>query len=400
MGINKVEYGDRTIMDITDTTAEAADVALGKEFYGNDGVKRRGTGNYMDKVTDPTVNEVLIVDANGQAIGSGVLIGNVIQVTDIATDTDYGLVKLNPNQNITLNANGQLQVGGRLGQYPDGGVFYPVDIEPTNVGASSFLMTDGAKNIDIKQRTFAIMAGANITCKSTVAGSTTYRVSNTQANRFALAAVKGGRAALSQADATANGTAAIVSIKYANGNDLITPYFGANESSNDIIITLNRTVNPDAATTQIRVYGTNASTDNILAGQGVGAGGGKVISLGQSTFAGGNQNIAFGNSVYVNQNNSVGLGHTMLINKQYCFGTGQGHDFTNGTNGTAALGTWSEIGSNTKLAVGDGTAYNLRSNIFEVRSKAGATGVVMKSPNGTKYELTVDDSGNLTTSPV
>ena len=77
MAINKVEYGDRTIMDITDTTAEAADVALGKEFYGNDGVKRSGTGNYMDKVSNPTADDILVTDANGQAVDSGVKVSDI-----------------------------------------------------------------------------------------------------------------------------------------------------------------------------------------------------------------------------------------------------------------------------------------------------------------------------------
>ena len=317
-----------------------------------------------------------------------------------ATDSDYGIIKLNSGQSIGVNASGQLTVGGRLGQFPGGGVFYPDTIEPGGVGASSFLMTDGAKSLAVVARTFGIMAGAGLTCKNTAAGSTVYRVSNNQGNRFICAAVLGGRAALSQADATENGTAAIVSIEYANGDPLTVPYFGATESTNDIIITLERTVNPSAATKALRVYGTNKSTDNILVGQGVAAGGGKALSLGQATFAGGNQCIAFGNSAYVNANNSVGFGHTMLINKQFCFGAGQGHDFTNGSNGTAALGTWTEIGSTTKLAVGDGTAFDARSNIFEVRSVSGASQLVIKSPNGTKYAISVDDSGNITATAI
>lgn len=319
---------------------------------------------------------------------------------DQATDSELGLVKTNSAQSVTLDADGKLVVGGRLGQYPDGGVYYPPTIEPTEVKASTFLMSDGAKNLSLGARTFGIMAGVNLTCKNTAAGSTTYRASNSQSNRFICAAVVGGRAALSQADANENGTAAIVSIQYANGEDLTTPYFGATESGNDIIITLDRTVNPDAATKALRLYGTNVSTDNILVGQGVAAGGGKAMSLGQATFAGGNQCIAFGNSAYVNANNSVGFGHTMLVNKQFCFSAGQGHDFTDGANGTAALGTWSEIGGTTKLAVGNGTAFNARSNIFEVRDAAGASQLVIKSPNGTKYAITVDDSGNLTTAAV
>lgn len=296
-----------------------------------------------------------------------------------------------------MNANGQLTVGGRLGQFPSGGVYYPTTIDPTNVGTSSFLMTDGAKGLSVVSRTFGIMAGANITCKSTPAGSTTYRISNTQANRFACAAAVGGRAALNQTDASENGTVKIVSIKYANGSNLTTPKFGDTESSNDIIITLEKTINPNAAVTQIRIYGTNASGDNILLGQGVGAGGGKLISLGQSTFAGGNQNIAFGNSAYVNANNSVAFGHTLLVTKQYCLAAGQGHDFTNGANGTTAVGTWSDIGSTTKFAVGNGTAFNARSNAFEVRSNGYQSELIIKSPDGSKFKLTVDNNGNLTT---
>lgn len=315
-----------------------------------------------------------------------------------ATDSAYGIVKTNSAKSITVNASGQLEVGGRLGQFPDGGVYYPDTIEPGGVGASSFLMTDGAKSLTVVARTFGIMAGVNLTCKNTAAGSTTYRATNNQTNRFICAAVLGGRAALSQADATENGTAAIVSIQYANGTDLTTPYFGATESTNDIIITLERSVNPNAATKALRLYGTNKSTDNILVGQGVAAGGGKALSLGQATFAGGNQCIAFGNSAYVNANNSVAFGHTHLVNKQFCFAAGQGHDFANGPNGSAAVGVASQITSDTLFAVGNGTFNSngniVRSNAFEVTSDGA---IVLKSPNGTRWKIAVDDSGNLTT---
>lgn len=323
------------------------------------------------------------------------LLADKVGTSDYATDSAYGIVKTNSAKSITVNASGQLEVGGRLGQFPDGGVYYPDTIEPGGVGASSFLMTDGAKSLTVTGRTFGIMAGVNLTCKNTAAGSTIYRATNNQTNRFICAAVLGGRAALSQADATENGTAAIVSIEYANGDPMTTPYFGATESTNDIIITLEHTVNPDAATKALRLYGTNKSTDNILVGQGVAAGGGKALSLGQATFAGGNQCIAFGNAAYVNANNSVGFGHTMLINKQFCFGAGQGHDFTNGVNGSAAVGVASQITSDTLFAVGNGTFNSngniTRSNAFEVLND----GIVLKSPNGTRYKITVDDNGIL-----
>ena len=255
------------------------------------------------------------------------------------------------------------------------GVFYPTTIEPTNVGASSFLMTDGAKNIAVSGRTFAIMAGVGITCKSAAAGSTQYRVSNTYANRFLCSTIKGGGIAIDQNDAINNGTAYVESVKFADGTDCYV-HFGAAEPNNDIIITASRSVNPSAATTKLRGYGTNVANDNILVGQGVAATGGKAISLGQATVAGGNQTIALGNSVHVLANNSVGMGHTLLVNKQYCFAVGQGHDFTNGANGTSAVGVWSEIDANTRFVVGIGTS-TARKNAFEVladgRARASGT---------------------------
>ena len=325
---------------------------------------------------------------------------NTSDLPSQATDSVLGTIKLNPNQSVTLNENGQLNVGGRLGQFTDGGVFYPTTIEPTFVGSSSFLMTDGAKGLFLGSRQFAIMAGANLTCKSASAGATQYRLSNTQINRFACNAGKNGRLAIDQTDAMTNGTAEITDISFANGNP-ISAYFGPTESNNDIIITVDRTVNPSSATTKLRIYGKSTSNDVICVGQGDGATHGKGIILGQSCFGGGNQIIALGNSVHVIANNSSGFGHTHLVNKQFCFCAGQGHDFTNGSNGASAVGIASEINSNTAFAVGNGvfngTGVITRSNAFEVLNDGG---IVLKSPNGTKYKIAVDDSGNITTSAI
>lgn len=459
MAKNKVVFGDTTIMDITDTTAEATDVADGKVFYGNDGVRTVGTGNYGDATLH------LTPDGKGANIGSTVELSDSVTIdmtmlpeadyfnielqkglnltresvptktfvdnalnekadtTDIptstseltndgdgthnfvtfgdeATSSEYGVIKLNPNESVDVNADGQLTVGGRLGQFPNGGVFYPTTIEPTEVKASTFLMSDGAKNLSLGARTFGIMAGVNLTCKSASAGATQYRLSNNQTNRFACFANKGGRLAIDQTDATENGTALMTDISFANGNP-ISAYFGPTESSNDIIITVDRTVNPSASTTKLRLYGTSTSTDVIVVGQGNGASGGKAISLGQACFAGGNQCIAFGNSSLSLANNSVAFGHTHLVNKQFCFAAGQGHDFTNGGNGTGAVGIASEISSDTAFAVGNGVFNSngniTRSNALEVKTDGS---IVLKSPDGTRYKIAVSNTGEITATAI
>ena len=321
------------------------------------------------------------------------------QKTAQATDSELGLVKTNTPMSIYLDENGNLVVGGRLGQYPNGGVYYPDTIEPTEVKSSSFLMTDGAKGLNLGSREFAILAGANLTIKSAAAGSTTYRAANSQANRIICAAAKNGFCAIDQTDAQTNGTAHITDISFANGNP-ISFYFGATESDNDIIITVDRTVNPSAATTKLRMYGNSTSNDVIAVGQGVGGTHGKAIIVGQSCFGGGNQIIALGNGVHVMANNSSGFGHTHLINKQYCFGAGQGHDFTNASNGASAFGLWSELHSDTALAVGGGTAFDNRKNAFEVTKDGGV--IVPSSTSGStkKFKITVDDSGTISATEV
>ena len=44
--VNKVVYGNDTVMDISDTTAEEADVVTGKTFYKKNGARATGTADY------------------------------------------------------------------------------------------------------------------------------------------------------------------------------------------------------------------------------------------------------------------------------------------------------------------------------------------------------------------
>lgn len=49
--VNKVIYGNSTIIDITDTTATASDVASGETFYLADGTQGTGTLTFVTYYT-------------------------------------------------------------------------------------------------------------------------------------------------------------------------------------------------------------------------------------------------------------------------------------------------------------------------------------------------------------
>ena len=54
MAKNKIIYGGNVLIDLTDTTAVASDVASGKYFYGRDGVKTEGTSTKDSDTSDAT----------------------------------------------------------------------------------------------------------------------------------------------------------------------------------------------------------------------------------------------------------------------------------------------------------------------------------------------------------
>ena len=65
MAINKVIYGDTTLMDISDTTADTSDVMEGKYFYNASGIKVQGSASVG--VVDVEVDGTSVVDGNGVA---------------------------------------------------------------------------------------------------------------------------------------------------------------------------------------------------------------------------------------------------------------------------------------------------------------------------------------------
>jgi len=70
MAINKVVYGNTTLIDITDTTATASDVSTGKYFYLSNGEKIQGTSVGGGMTVVETIDEYggTIVEISGDPV--------------------------------------------------------------------------------------------------------------------------------------------------------------------------------------------------------------------------------------------------------------------------------------------------------------------------------------------
>lgn len=106
MAINKVQFGNNTIMDITDTTTEAEDVIEGKVFYAKDGVRNVGSLGDATQSTHGLMSTVdkIKLDRIGTMIG--------------ATSSDDGISGLVPAPTTTdvnkfLAGDGTYKDGGK-----------------------------------------------------------------------------------------------------------------------------------------------------------------------------------------------------------------------------------------------------------------------------------------------
>lgn len=136
--VNKVVYGDTTLMDISDTTAEQSDVLQGKYFYNASGAKVQGTAitGISDVEVDGTSvvsGGIAVIDLTGKANASHT--HTTIDITDfpelaaVATSGDYNDLTNTPTAFVGTDGT----TAGAVGLVP----------APTTTDATKFLNADG-----------------------------------------------------------------------------------------------------------------------------------------------------------------------------------------------------------------------------------------------------------------
>ena len=297
------------------------------------------------------------------------MLAEKVGVNDKATDATLGLVKTNSPMSIYLDENGNLIVGGRLGQTEQGGLYNPPTTNPTLVDTNALLLS-GMSGLSVGNGALALLRGGGITVKSAPAGTTEYHVSNTYTNRLMCAGLQtAGAVCIINENAEPTGDFSTILSCTINGASFV-PHTGADDPDNDIIITVDKTVNPDEAITNLRCYQAATKSSSFYAGQMVGGGGGLAnVIVGQQAFSpNGNVVAMIAAQSYNTGNGNAIFGRYHNVNKSRWLVSGTGHDTTTGrAEAGAVVGQYADIKPDTLFAVGNGANQLNRANAFEVK---------------------------------
>lgn len=120
MANNKVEFGDRTVMDITDATAEAGDVLSGKVFYDRGGNRTVGTvvtvpvDTAMDSASKNAVQNKVIkayVDTEDASLQAQIdALGEPFRLHDFNQSVSGTLLPITSNTAISGASTGRIDI--------------------------------------------------------------------------------------------------------------------------------------------------------------------------------------------------------------------------------------------------------------------------------------------------
>ena len=176
MAINKVVYGNQTLVDLTEDTVTAEDVLNGATFHDRAGVSRSGTASYP--VTDVEVNGESVVHDTVAEID--IPVSGDVSTTDSFESYTGGRVKsakiqLNPIQD--LHGYDSPWVGGAGKNYleiPDIDIEHiktVKDVDGNNIGIKFIGQTQSASNVCVLKRGLKLPAGTYFVKNNLIAGS-------------------------------------------------------------------------------------------------------------------------------------------------------------------------------------------------------------------------------------
>lgn len=97
MAINKVVYGNTTLIDLTDSNlTDSSQLPSGVSAYSRAGILLEGTAEYMPVISNPTGNMILVSDSNGYAVESD------ISKIDVVTNNQL-IISLGTKQNTLVS---------------------------------------------------------------------------------------------------------------------------------------------------------------------------------------------------------------------------------------------------------------------------------------------------------
>lgn len=139
MANNKVIYGDTTIMDITDTTAEAETVASGEVFYSRSGVRTMGTLEtaYIATYGLTTYSDLSAALSDGKAV--------IVKAIPYGTDLITGLVNVYSDSGSLIEVEGITTAQGDLWDIR-------ITIDSSNVWTPTFVSRDPFMLLDFQQQ--------------------------------------------------------------------------------------------------------------------------------------------------------------------------------------------------------------------------------------------------------